>query len=364
MDCSRELVLMSFQRPPQLNDLRSGAAHPVAGTGKLVSVIVPTYNYGHLIRDALESLLSQSYPKLEIVVVDDGSTDDTPTVIGSLPGEVEYVRCPHRGVSAARNTGLRVSRGEYVAFLDADDVLCPESIALRAAVLDQHDDIALVFSDVSLFDASGTIADSLLGTKKHFSRLQKHSIGNDAYRLEGDVFAALIRDRFITIPSVMARRVCLEEVGGFDESLEAQEDWDLWVRAIENMPIAYLARVLASCRQHDRNLSGNSRLIAATHVQFIRKLLSNGCGGDASRRSVLRKRLSTYLFELGYVHFSADRVREALPCFVQGMCAWPIDWRLWAYGAACAIPARVRKSLRGPKRRLGRSIRRVQRERR
>jgi glycosyltransferase involved in cell wall biosynthesis len=134
-----------------------------------VSVIIPTYNYGQYLSKAIDSCLNQSYRSVEIVVVDDGSTDDTRKVAEEMGDRVVYVYQENRGVSAARNNGLKVASGDFVAFLDADDYLLPESIAMRVEILRKRPDVGIVFSDTDSCDASGRVRHKERGLKDRTS---------------------------------------------------------------------------------------------------------------------------------------------------------------------------------------------------
>ena len=141
-------------------------------TGPLVSVIIPTYNYGRYIGRALASLASQDYEPLEIIVVDDGSTDDTAGVVARSGLDVIYVRQENRGVSAARNAGLALSTGAFIAFLDADDYLLDRAVSMRVEVLLRRPDIGIVFCDTCAADADG---------KLHYRRKPAEDIESDRF---------------------------------------------------------------------------------------------------------------------------------------------------------------------------------------
>jgi len=311
------------------------------------SVIIAAYNYGRFLGECLESALGQTRAPLEVIVVDDGSTDDTPQVVAVFGDRVRYLRQRNAGPAAARNRGIEAARGDYLAFLDADDTWPPDSLERRAAALDRHPEVGLVFADARVFDASGTVEPSLLATKRHYARLRRRPLGDDAWVLEGDVFGALIQDRFITVPTAIVRRSELERVGRFDESLRAQEDWDLWVRMVGRVAMACVERPLANVRLHEANLTWHGMLIARTHLEFIRRLLAQA----GSRRWLLRQRLGLYLFDLGYLYFSGGAHAEARRAFAEGALCRPHDWRMWAYGAASLLPAPAAARLRGWKRR-------------
>ncbi len=197
---------------------------------------MPAYNYARYLREAIDSALAQSYPPLEVIVVDDGSTDATPEVLASYGDRIRVLRQSNRRAAAARNAGIAAARGEYVAFLDADDVWPRRKLELQMARFDADPSLGLVHGGVQTFDAAGRT-------------LQVWLDG-----LEGRVAEEMLRlDReVITAPGsniVVPKRVA-EEIGGFDERLLPSEDWDFCYRVAARYPIGYVAEVVLRYRMH------------------------------------------------------------------------------------------------------------------
>jgi len=300
-------------------------------------------------------VLDQTAEPLEVIVVDDGSTDETSEVVASFGDRVRYLRQHNQGPGAARNRGLELAQGDYIAFCDGDDCYRPHSIERRAAVLDRYPEVGLVFGDLELFfEPSGVRWRSLTATefKAGFRRLPRRALEADVSVLEGDVLSTLLVDRFVTMPTAMVRRSCLERWGAFDEGLRMQEDIDLWLRLAERERCAYIDQQLADCRQHDSNLSTRSLLRATTQIQLIHKLMTSAGPTWRSRGRLLRQQLGIYLFDLGYVRFKAEEYAAARRAFAQGLACRPHDWRLWAYAAAACLPAAVREAAKGWRRRV------------
>jgi glycosyltransferase involved in cell wall biosynthesis len=181
----------------------------------MVSVIVPAYNQSRYLGEAIQSVLAQTYGDFEVIVVDDGSTDDTRSVAaGFTDARVRYVYQENRGLSAARNTGIRHARGPLLTFLDSDDLFLPEKLALLVAALDANPQVGLVAGQAVLID--------------------EHS------RLVGEVFdrglpedrSELLLGNPLHVGSVLLRREWQERVGFFDETLRSYEDWDMWLRLV------------------------------------------------------------------------------------------------------------------------------------
>lgn len=203
-----------------------------------VSVIIPTYNRADLLAEAIDSVLGQSFQDFELLAVDDGSTDNTAELVASYGPPVRYIYQENRGQGAARNAGLQTARGEYVAFLDSDDLWEPKKLALQVATLDEKRECSLVYSDAYFFDGKTRQRQYL------FSRLCRP--------YEGHVARELLHCNFIASPTPLLRRSVFELVGGFDERRpQLGEDWDLWLRVAAQAPIALVPEVLAGYRQHE-----------------------------------------------------------------------------------------------------------------
>lgn len=198
-----------------------------------VSVVIPTYNLAPFLRGAVEGVRAQGWPELEIVVVDDGSTDETAEVLGALAGEnanLRWFRQENAGAAAARNRGINESRGEFVAFLDADDVWLPGKLAAQFEALADKPEAAFSYTDVTLRHPDGRDEDLACGVPGQPLLLQL---------LGGNLFAT---------PTVLARRDCFREVGLFDASLRTGEDWDMWMRLAAHFEHARVARPLTIIR--------------------------------------------------------------------------------------------------------------------
>ena len=210
---------------------------------KTISVIIPTYNYARFIRAAIDSALCQTYPPEEVIVVDDGSTDETPAILAAYGDRIRVYRRNNGGVAAARNTGIAVARGDYLAFLDSDDIWEPRKLELQIARFEADSAVGLVHCGSETFDDEGrTLQVSLHG-------------------MEGWVAHAMLRlDReVITAPGsgiIVPKRVA-EEIGAFDERMPPSEDWDFCYRIAVRYPVAYVSEVLVRYRLHSAGIHLN-----------------------------------------------------------------------------------------------------------
>jgi len=284
-----------------------------------VSVIMPTHNCCEYIGEAISSVLAQSCRSLEIIVVDDGSTDGTAAVLPSLPF-LRYLSRPRGGPSAARNTGLRAARGRYVAFLDADDLWEPGSLDRRLAFATSHPDIGLVFGDACFFSDDGLVRESHLAPKTVFRRVPSWGPVPGCHLFRRLVSDELMIEPFIATDTVVIRRDCLDEAGFFDESMWIGEDIDLWYRVARSFPVGYLDEIAARCRARPGSVTSDPETVAQGLVRSMVKSLEyyRGCGSSEVRRS-LRRRLGRHLVELGELHVSRGRFGAARHCFLRGL---------------------------------------------
>jgi len=210
---------------------------------KTISAIIPTYNYGRFLREAIDSVLAQTYPVLELIVVDDGSTDDTPQILASYGDRIRAIYQTNGGVGAARNRGIGEARGEYVAFLDSDDIWLPAKLEKEIALFDADPDLGLVHCGAETFDNSGKILFVSLSGCEGW-------VGPDLLRLERTVIAA--PGSGTTVPKRVA-----EEIGGFDPRLQPSEDWDFCYRIAERYRVGFVPEVLVRYRMHGNGIHLN-----------------------------------------------------------------------------------------------------------
>ena len=205
-----------------------------------VSVIVPTYNQAPFVAATVESALAQTYPNVEIIVVNDGSTDDTQSVLAAYSGRIHYVYQENKGLSGARNTGFLASHGDYLLFLDSDDLIHPDKLALHMSLMETEPDFGLSYSAWQQIDESGA-----------------QILGEVRPNRQGQLLKELLLRRFFFFASAtVIRRACLEEAGLFDESLRWGEDADMWLRlARAGYAFGYLDQPLLQYRIHAQSMT-------------------------------------------------------------------------------------------------------------
>jgi glycosyltransferase involved in cell wall biosynthesis len=234
-----------------------------------VAVVIPTFNHARFLGDAISSVLAQTRPADEIIVVDDGSTDDPAAVVAGFPG-VQLIRQENRGLCAARNTGLRSCTTSHVVFLDADDRLLP--IALEAGLnhAARCPDCGFVYG--GYYEVSEN----------------RKSRGPDATAVNRD-YLEFLRGNTIGLPaSVLYRRECLMEVDGFDETLYGCGDYDIYLRITQKYRIASYATIVAEYRRHGQNMS-NNYLMMLREALYILDRHENLIVPNTTERAALQK---------------------------------------------------------------------------
>jgi len=265
-----------------------------------VSVVVPAHNAERYIGSCLASVLVQTYKDFEIIVVDDGSTDGTRAVVLSMGGAVRYIHQTNAGPSAARNAGLAAARGEFICFLDADDLWLRGKLSAQVAFMDAHPDVHLIFADSEEFEDNG---------------IQCHSLVPSAIISAGanspipGAYQKLLVENFIPTSTVMARRACFTEIGCFDATLRASEDRDLWSRIAARFAIACQPQVLGRKRVVPSSVSRDVETTLRSRIRLwtkARRLFPEMTPEDTVNALLV----STYL-QLGFVLLRKGQTREA-----------------------------------------------------
>jgi glycosyltransferase involved in cell wall biosynthesis len=224
----------------------------------LVSLIIPAYNSRAYVCDAVDSCLAQTYPNCEIVVVDDGSTDDTPDLLRTRYGDrIRLIEQANRGAAGARNTGVREARGEFVQFCDSDDRLLPEKVQAGYELFQQMPDIALVYTFARI-----VLPDDV--TEVPLPDVELPS---------GDLFCLLLSGygNFVGTSTVMVRRQAVLEAGGFDENLPVAQDWDLWLRLASRWPFGAINKPLMIYRKRPGSLQSDSVNLSEDRLRVVQR---------------------------------------------------------------------------------------------
>jgi len=267
----------------------------------LVSVIIPTYNTGVYIKEAVDSALSQTHPNIEIIVVDDGSTDNTKAVLQPYINseKVKYIYQRNKGLPGARNTAIKEAKGKYVALLDADDLFLPDKLGRQVQHLEENKDLDLSYCDIYHFKDSEP--DKLL-------RL------NYTYYSGEAVFEKLLEKNFIAPLSVVVRRSVFDRLGYFDESLRRSEDYEFYLRlAYGGAKIDFLPTPLAKLRiRHRANLQGlESQPKMKMSSLNVLKMVSERMSGEDREKYKMIERIETYKRKLGWAYLMVGDKKAA-----------------------------------------------------
>ncbi|WP_341328163.1 glycosyltransferase [Methylotuvimicrobium sp. KM2] len=306
-----------------------------------ISVVIPAYNSAAFIADAVWSILNQSQPVDEIVIVDDGSTDDTQTVVESQSGPIIFINQPNQGPSTARNTGIDAAKNDWIAFLDADDQWTPQKIERQLNVLQNSPELVLIAGDMAEIDNSNRIITE--------SVLNKHNLLSKFQALENrpipNGLAELVTKNFIPTGTVLVKKSALIEAGCFNPSIRFGEDLECWSKIAAKHPIACMPDILMLRRQHGNNAT---QLTAPLLNDLARVMTSirNYAAKDLSLQNIDPDRLVADAYaDLGYWHFSEYDLITARQAFSASLKEKPSK-RALLYWLACLMPEGIIKMLR------------------
>lgn len=321
----------------------------------LVSIVIPAYNAAQTLAQTLDSVLAQTYSNIEVIVVNDGSTDKTAEVLRAYADKVRGIDQPNGGLPNARNKGCRAARGEFIALMDADDLCRPERIAVQVAAFQNCPEAVLCCSDFSAFNAEGPVASSHSATyysmigeaPEGFSSLyperRKIEVAADAFpgsqrpaaveAYVGRVYRELAQGNFVHPPTVMFRRSLLETAGTFDETLRYDCDWEWMVRMARTGAFVYVDRPMLDYRLSETQMSSSPRRAIDT-LRAATKIWESDADLMSKNHARMQKGLGQLCLEAAYALAEEQRIDAAK------MLARSI----WTYGLV--KPASVKTAIR------------------
>jgi glycosyltransferase involved in cell wall biosynthesis len=303
----------------------------------LVSVIVPAYNRAELVVDALKSVWGQTYRPIELIVVDDGSVDDTRDRVmnwaDNFGGELDFnVHCLHqenRGANAARNLGIQHSKGELVAFIDSDDRWMPGKLEKQVPLFFSDPDVGAVYCGIRLVDL-------VSGTKMPDDRRSYP----DGWLLP----ELLVHDITAGTPCYVIKRECFDKVGFFDVNLPARQDWDMWIRLSTEYKFACIPEVLVEAGMHSGpRLSMDAKSSIDAHLRIFDKYAPLRSQFPPSIRRSAKGALFRRLGRI-YFHYGLSKQR-ALAMYLRSIFAWPFCFDSYAALAGILIPDKLRQRI-------------------
>lgn len=302
----------------------------------IVSVIIASYNCAPYIAETINSVLAQSMNDIEIIVIDDGSTDATPQIVNAFGVPVRLLTQPNAGVCVARNRGIREARGKYICVMDHDDYWFPDKLTRQVEMLERHPDVGVVYSAFTLWHRDEQ--------SHRFPDPVSLDQDIDPYEIDpeytGWIYHQFLIDCWMLTSSAMFRPEVFETCGVFDVALPYSEDWDLWLRISRQYPFIKLRRPTTLYRQHPQQ--GNR---VAREIDYRTRLLKTAakkwglCSRDGRcvTRHAFNKQLASYHASFALGHLRAGNRRLALPALIKSWATYPQNIKTLAYLAAASV---------------------------
>jgi len=300
-----------------------------------VSVIIPSYNCEAYIAETIGSVLDQTFGDLELIVVDDGSTDRTRDIVLSYGAPVRLLSQKNAGVCAARNYGIREARGEYLCLMDHDDYWFPDKLVLQLEQMQRHPEVGLVYSSFIWWHPGedGAFPDHNTFDQASFSE------GIDE-RFSGWIYHELLLDCWVLTSAALIRAEVFGKCGMYDESLPYSEDWDLWLRISQEYPFIKLKRPLTLYRQHPRQ--GNR---VPRSIDYRTELLAKSAAkwglcsrdGRCVAKRQFNRNIARYHSEYGLHNLSAGNLKAANRAFLKAWSRYPLNWKSLAFIPAALL---------------------------
>ncbi|WP_405420009.1 glycosyltransferase family 2 protein [Marinobacter flavimaris] len=282
----------------------------------LVSIVTPTYNRSDFLPEAIESVLSQTYENLELIIVDDGSTDDTQALVESYQKDprIRYFYQSNQGQSAARNRGIAESRGDFICFLDSDNAWVPHKLERSLLAFERFPEAQVVYGDNILIDENSV------------------EIGrNNMRRHSGKITDRLLNDNFVSMNTTMTRRQCFDEMGGFNEADRIAEDYELWLRFSTKFEFRYIPELLGFYREMENQISSDKQQRFEGNERLLLKFLEQYPDAVAAKRR--RRGLSHFYTRKARYEISVKAFGAALSDIAKAMKYdpwWQGPWRALA----------------------------------
>lgn len=256
----------------------------------LVTVIIPTFNRAQLLTEAIDSVLGQAWQDFELLIVDDGSTDNTRQVVATIADpRIQYIHQSNQGISRAMNTGLFQARGKYIARLDSDDLWLPCMLQSLTHALETNPDHGLAYAKAQSMDASGQLLDEIRGLPLWYP---------------DDAFASMLYGDVTCNVAIVVRSDCVAKAGGLDPSFTVHEDWDLWVRVARNCPFYFVDKIVALHRYHPHNITGKKSAQYADNIDERVRVLEKAYAQEHLPASALD--IKALAFANAYIWMGAD----------------------------------------------------------
>ncbi|WP_341582053.1 glycosyltransferase [Marinobacter metalliresistant] len=288
-----------------------------------VSVVTPTYNRARFLPDAVTSVLSQTFGDFELIIVDDGSDDNTRDVLAPFLADrrVRYFHQENQGQSHARNLALKQATGDCIAFLDSDDVWAPDKLEKQLAVLQANPGVDIVHGDEATIDEQGKVIS--------FENMK---------RCSGRITRYLLADNSVSITTALVRRRCFDEMGGFDTSVGVADDYELWLRFSARYCYQYEPGIVASYRVMADQISSDKRRRFAANERIIQEFLARY--GEVLSPGERRWGLARFYCRKARYFASAGERGKAVGAIAGALRNAPLDPVVWRALYRVAVPRR------------------------
>ncbi|MDZ4817760.1 MAG: glycosyltransferase [Planctomycetota bacterium] len=317
-----------------------------------LSVIIPTYNRAEFVRACIQSLHMCGVDDLQIIVADDGSTDNTAEVVKETDAAAEYHWQPNSGTPAtARNAGFSIATGKYVAFVDCDDLWLPDSAAEAIKILEAHPEIDVIFSDAQMGNEQQGYRSWIQESGQEEFRNLPCKTGTSGVRIfeQGPFFRRMLVRNPVFIGAVIVRREAFIASGMFDAGLRGAADWELWLRMASRMTFAYMEQPIAVYTRHLDAADNMSSDFDGMNDEFIRALrnVQAKCRDlSICDQDLIKQQLRNHLFNFAYAAYNRGDIQLARTRFEQLRCESGLTAMDALYWTACRLPPRVANSLR------------------
>ena len=334
---------------------------------EFVSVILPTYNRAGYIKDAIESVLNQTYKSIELLIIDDGSTDNTYEVISPFlkDGRIRYIKQENSGAAAARNKGLALRTGKYVAFIDSDDIWEKGKLEIQLEVMNTLPEAAIVFSDFSAKYHNGLIEKSHIRT--YFGVLNTYNLRLDdvfSHKLTGNItginngekvywgniYKTMIFGNIILTSTTLFRHEVFNSTGTFDTNYKTLEDYDLFLKLTKRFIAAFVDKPLICYRYSENQLSGNLFFgkLCTNLIDIFNKNIATIKDEEflKKNRKKIKRRLGTFYAMQAYYYFSHDNMALAAKHYWQSIRNNPVNYRAYIYLFFSLFPVSITNFIR------------------
>ncbi|MEJ2610102.1 MAG: glycosyltransferase family 2 protein [Candidatus Thiodiazotropha sp.] len=285
-----------------------------------VSIIIPTYNYAQFIKESIDSVLLQTYRDFELLIIDDGSTDDTEEIVTEIrDSRLKYIKIPNGGVSVARNKGLELAQGEYIAFLDADDKWHPEKLELQVRIFNEYPEIGLVFTDFLRFDESEVYKNSLFSYVPELDTICKDPVlDGRGYVITSDTFNALATTKMFATWT----QTCLirsNKIGSirFPIGVRLSEDFNFMLRIYEQVIAAYISEPLVLVRRHGNNSYSLAEQMLEPELITLYDVL--GKLKEPKHKIALKTKIAHAWTSIAYHHYWHGSVMYATYAYIRAL---------------------------------------------